>query len=263
MVPVEMTAEPLDDTHLLRFPGLSRFARLAHAVTIRPWNMAPHRGDQADRAIARRKRICDYLGVPFDRLTAPDQIHSHHITTIEDEDVGAGRTGRDGAVRFVDGLITDRADTPILQLSGDCALIVAYDPVGHAVGAVHAGWRGVVAGAAMQLVRRLESEYNCLAADLWIGVAPCAGPERYEIGRDVARIVASLLPDADRFLPHRDGRTYFDMKAAIADQLMAAGARAERIEIAGACTITDPRFYSHRRDGGATGRFALIASLKA
>jgi polyphenol oxidase len=53
-----------------------------------------------------------------------------------------------------------------------------------------------------------------------------------------------------------------DLWESTAHQLKGAGVRA--IEVAGVCTSchTD-RFFSHRAEGGVTGRFALIAGLSA
>lgn len=262
-VTTRLDVEPFDDTALLRFPRLARFDRLIHVVTTRPWNMAPHRGPQRELAIQRRQRLCAHLGVPFERLTAPDQIHSHHVVRVDEPDAGAGRFGRESAVRFVDGLVCNLPDLPLLQLSGDCPLILIYDPVRHTLGTAHASWRGVVAGVAGQLVRRLTAEFGSRPADVWAGIAPCAGAERYEVGPEVRRVARAMLPDADRFFPTHAGKLCFDLKSANADALMAAGIPAEQIEIAAECTLSDARFFSHRREGPDAGRFALVAAIRS
>src|SRR5215470_11477738 len=111
--------ESFEDTQLLRFHSLADRTGLVHAITTKPWNMAPHRGPQSDRALDRRRRLCQHLGLDFDRLTAPDQIHSNHVLRVEPRDVGAGRLGRDDAVPFTDGLVCSLPGVPLLQLSAD------------------------------------------------------------------------------------------------------------------------------------------------
>lgn len=258
---IPLILERLEDGELLRFGGLSRLPGLVHAVTTRPWNMAPHRGPQRELAIARRQRLCKHLGVPFDRLTAPDQIHSHHVVRVEAADVGAGRLGRDGAIRFVDGLVTDMANTPLLQLSGDCPLILVFDARRRALGTGHASWRGTVAGLTSQMVRAMVDEFGSRPADLWAGIAPCAGGERYEVGADVVRVARRLLIDADRVLVESGGKWLFDLKQANLDQLLQAGVPPEHCEVAAECTLADERFFSHRRNGADTGRNALVAAI--
>jgi len=257
-----MNVERFLNAELLRFPGLAGFERLAHAITTKPLNMAPHRHEGCrQQAIDYRRLVCEHLGLSFDRLTAPDQIHSHHVLRVTAADVGAGRVGRETAMRFVDGLVCDLADTPIIQLSGDCPILLIYDPRRHALGTAHASWRGTVAGMATQLVARLSAEFGCNPLDMHAGLAPCAGVERYEVGPEVRRIADALLPDAERFFVTRADRLFFDMKAASAAQLIRSGVPASQIEIAPECTISDPRFFSHRREGPSTGRFGLIAGL--
>ncbi len=250
------------DIQLLRFRSLDEIPGFAHAVTTRPWNMAPHRGPDSEDAVDRRRRVCEALDLQFDRLTAPQQIHSGHVISIRDRDVGSGRFGRDGAIRYVDGLVCDRPGVPVIQLSADCALVVAVDPERRAFGTAHASWRGTVAGIAGALVQRMQADAATDPANIRAAICPCAGPHRYEVGEDVARIVRAMLPDADRLLPENaSGQLCFYIQAANVDQLVRCGVRTERIAVARICTIEDRRFFSHRRDGPDTGRFALIAGF--
>ncbi len=133
-----MIEEHHGELSLLRFERLSAASGLAHAITTRPQNLAPHRGPDRERAIHWRRRVCDILGVPFQNLTSPAQVHSADVLPIEPQDIGRGRDGRDSAVPFVDGLLTDRRGVPLILLSADCPLICAYDPDRPAIGAVHA-----------------------------------------------------------------------------------------------------------------------------
>lgn len=223
--------------------------------------MAPHRGAGADRAVEHRRRVCEMLGVDFDKLTSPAQVHGAEILGVDDADVGRGRFGRPTAVPFVDGLMTDRPGVPLILLSADCPLVLVYDAVRRAFGIVHASWLGTAAGITARLVREMVRCFRCRPADMQAAVAPSAGPGRYEVGLDVLRVFRSRRPDADRFFtPHGD-RFLLDLWAANAAQLEENGVAADRIEVAGLCTISDDRFWSHRRDGADAGRNALIAAL--
>lgn len=249
------------DIRLLMFEGLACEAGLVHAVTTRPRNYAPHHGVGCEEAIRWRQEVCRILGVSYDRLTSPAQVHGADVLAVDDLDIGCGRDGRGSAVANVDGLLTDKPDVPLILMSADCPLVCVWDPRRKAMGAVHASWRGTVAGAAGHLVHRMRAEFGCKAADLLAGICPSAGPCCYEVGRDVLRIARTRLEDADACFIARENRMYFDMWAANRRQLIEAGVRAEHIEIAGICTICDPRFWSHRRDGDAAGRTALFIGL--
>lgn len=256
-----MLSRTIGDLTLLAFDRLAREPGLVHAVTTRPHNYAPHRGLGADTAIANRRRVCEVLGVDFEKLTSPSQVHGGEVLPIEDVDIGRGRDGRDSAIRFVDGLVSDRPGVPLILMSADCPLVCAYDPDRPAVGAVHASWQGTVAGATTQMIRLMARQYGSDPARLLTAIAPSAGPCCYEVGEEVRRIARTKLDDADDFFRPHGQRFLFDLWEANRRQLTVAGVRPANIETAGWCSICDRRFWSHRRDGAHAGRTALFIAL--
>ncbi len=117
----------------------------------------------------------------------------------------------------------------------------------HAVGVVHAGWRGLAGGVLAEGVRAVRE----LGAQgpLWAAIGPGAGGCCYEVGDEVR---AHFAPE------HARGRL-LDLKAAAAAQL--AGLGVEHVHDCGLCTLcAEPGLlFSHRRDGGVTGRQAGVA----
>lgn len=257
-----MISESYDGLMLLKFDGLSRVPGLAHAVTTRPQNYAPHRGLDREAALVHRRRVCEILGLDFDRLTSPAQVHGGEVLPLAECDIGRGRDGRDSALRFVDGLICDRPGVPLILLSADCPLVCAVDPDRRAIGAVHASWQGTVAGATRQMIELLVRTFGSDPARLLTAVAPSAGPCCYEVGDEVRRVARTRLTDADTFFrPHGD-RLIFDLWAANRRQLLDGGVLPGHIEISGICSICDARLWSHRRDGAAAGRTALFIGTR-
>ncbi len=252
-----MIVESHGELTLLRFERLSREPGLAHCVTTKPQNMAPHRGEGCADSIRWRQDICRILNVDYQQLTSPSQVHGADVLRVEDCDIGCGHDGRASAVPNVDGLLTDKPGVPLILMSADCPLICVYDPIKRAVGAVHASWKGTVSRAAEHLVHRMAAECYSSPAQLLAAICPSAGPCCYEVGREVQRLARTRLDHADACFTTREGRLYFDMWQANRNQLIAAGVGPDNIETAGLCTICDPRFWSHRRDGETAGRFAL------
>jgi polyphenol oxidase len=83
-------------------------------------------------------------------------------------------------------------------------------------------------------------------------VGPGIGGCCYEVGPEVAERFADV-PGA------LDGRM-LDLRRVIAARLASAGV--ERIEHLDRCTSCEPeRYFSHRRDGGVTGRQAGLCVL--
>ncbi|MCB9857881.1 MAG: laccase domain-containing protein [Phycisphaerales bacterium] len=254
----------VDDTRLFQFGALNEIPGFHHVVTSKPWNMATHCGPDVSRTLERRRRVCDWAGLPFERLVAADQIHSPHVIRVTCDDAGRGRDGRHTALRFVDGLVCAEHNLPVMQFSADCPLVLLVEPERRVFGTAHASWRGTVAGITTELVRQLECEFDVDPAKLIAAICPCAGPWEYQVGEEVLRIATARLgADAERFFPSVAGLMHFDMRGANLDQLVRAGVCEARIHIAAESTIADDRFYSYRREGADTGRFALVAGFVA
>ena len=256
-----MIVEPLHDGKLLRFGAIAELPGCTHAITVKPWNMACHCGPDAGAAVERRRTVCDALDLPFERLTCAEQVHGCELAVVDVGQAGAGRDGRASAIAGVDGLLTDQPGIGLMLLSADCPLVLVCDPGRPAVGVAHASWRGTVSRISQHLANRMIGELGCKPADLWAGIGPSAGPECYVVGDDVRQQAAASLDDPERYFQQTPGGMTFDLWSANRDQLLAAGLRSERIEVAGISTIRDDRFFSYRREGPETGRFALVAGV--
>jgi hypothetical protein len=103
--------------------------------------------------------------------------------------------------------------------------------------------------------------FGSRAENLVAGLGPAIGPCCYTVGHDVAAAMGYALPDWHLVMTPHEDRWKFDLSAANAQQLAAAGV--QNIEEAHLCTACrQDEFYSHRADNGQTGRFAVVAFLE-
>ena len=203
----------------------------------------------------------------------PQNVTQSHSANIAQ--VPRGYEG--GAFDDVDALITDAKQTPLVILTADCAAVFLYDAHNHAIGLVHAGWRGTVAGIAADAVRRMHAAFGTFPHDIIACIGPSIGPCCYEVGDEVINAVSETLPEyADEVLVEPDmasagsfresvnaGRKHFDLWRANEIMLADVGVPETQIEVARLCTScrTDI-FYSHRAEKGITGRFGGFMMLK-
>jgi YfiH family protein len=152
-----------------------------------------------------------------------------------------------------DAVISDRPGLAACVSVADCVPILLVDPRSGAAAAVHAGWRGTLAGAAAHAVEILAREHGARPGDLLAAIGPSIGPCCYEVSEDLAvRFRDEVGPTAGN---PRGRQSRVDLWLANALVLRKAGLSRERIEILGRCTACDPEsFFSHRRDIGHTGR---------
>ena len=161
----------------------------------------------------------------------------------------ADAVSADGARPQVDGQATNLAGVALVALSADC-LTIAVAGRG-AVAMVHAGWRGLRAGVIAEGVAAVRELGG--AGELAAAIGPGAGPCCYEVGDAVHAAFADYGSHAGQ------GRT-LDLKAIAAQQLRRAGVPI--VHDIGLCTLCSPELlFSHRRDGGVTGRQAGVAWL--
>jgi len=252
---------------LMRFNILKQFDRLTHAVTgkgyrrIKTFNLADHVGPDRENAIGYRRLLCRSLQVPFEKLTVAQQVHQGGVAVVDTSNTGRGADGRASAILGCDGLITALVGVPLMVLSADCPLILIYGPTRNVLAVLHASWRALVDRIVPNAVGLFDEHFNCDRADLFAGISPAAGPCCYEVRDQFCEAIVTQTRFG-RFI-FRDGeKIRFDLRQACRSSLVESGLKPERIEITPYCTICDHRFFSYRRQGSETGRFALIAAIK-
>lgn len=150
-----------------------------------------------------------------------------------------------------DALITDDIGRRIGVRTADCVPILLLDTGKHAVAAVHAGWRGTVAGIAARAVEKMSADFGTKTADVRAAFGPCIRECCYEVGPEVAAQFSALFPE----WPPVQGKQHLDLAEANRRHLAAAGIPSAHIFDAGLCTAClGEHFFSYRREPQNPGR---------
>jgi purine-nucleoside/S-methyl-5'-thioadenosine phosphorylase / adenosine deaminase len=184
------------------------------------------------------------LGRPLSYIR---QVHGTHVRRVSTPT----RPGPE--VKEADGQATTSAELAVMVMVADCLPIALAG--GGAVAMLHGGWRGLAGGIVEEGVRAVrELSPDAPDGPLAAAIGPGAGVCCYEVGEEVHEAFAGDGPDVRR------GRN-LDLKRIARRRLERAGV--EVVHDIGLCTICgDPSLlFSHRRDGGITGRQAGIAWL--
>jgi YfiH family protein len=202
--------------------------------------------------------IAEDLGVPTANLFRVEQVHGSTVH-IANRTASRSMYGLN-MLPPGDAIITDQPDCALFGLSADCPIILVADPITGAIGVAHSGWRGVVVNIAGELVDAMRQAYGVNPHDLRVYLSPSAGACCYEVSQDVLDHVGNAVPDPIRIeAPASNSRPHLDLSEAIGQQLRQSGVRLSLGGTAGICTICSPdRFFSYRRDGAGTGRFAGV-----
>ena len=201
-------------------------------------NPATHVNDDPNAVGENRAIIKQLLDLPSEPVWL-DQIHSN-IVVQADQPVTAS----------ADASFTAQSGIVCAVLTADCLPLVFCSKDGEKVAAVHAGWKGLLAGIITNTVKALETN------DLLVWLAPAIGAEKFEVGAEVRELFVGKNPDfAAAFRPYGE-KWLADIYQLARIELNSL----DIIDIYGGefCTVSDSsRFYSYRRDH-TTGRMATL-----
>jgi YfiH family protein len=211
------------------------------------------RGDDPANVDENRGRIGAALG---GRGSDPVEwicLQQVHGARVYPSDVAGPTAGRPAPE--ADAAVSAESDAVLSVLTADCAPVALVAP--GVVGAVHAGWRGVLAGvleaAVAEIRRRSDGPITAV-------LGPCIHPECYEFSdADLEPIAARLGPEVAG--ETAGGQLALDLPVAVALALTEAGV--DDITDIGVCTACSPDHFSHRRDGSVHGVTGLQTMLVA
>jgi purine-nucleoside/S-methyl-5'-thioadenosine phosphorylase / adenosine deaminase len=200
--------------------------------------------DDPASVVQNRTRLCAAVAADPDGATMAWQRHGATVTRARPRGIVTPGTVYD----HCDGLWSDEPGRAMLLLTADCIPIALARSDGQkpAVGILHAGWRGLLAGLVGTGVRALG--VRGLAAAIGPSIGPCC----YEVGEEVAKPFREAFGDD----VVRGGK--LDLWTSAERALRAAGCtHVDRFDMCTSCEAN--RFFSHRRDHGKTGRQGVIA----
>lgn len=250
----------------------SEFLRSPHAFSTRlegvsynehtkSLNLAFGRGDEDEIVLKNLEIFANEVGFDSKNVVSVPQIHSDTIFKVGKTDCGKGYFIRDG-ISGGDGYFTGEKGVVLGIKTADCVPILFEAEKGGeiiAVGAVHAGWRGTVAGIAPKCVKLLCENYEIQSDQIRAVIGPCIHKCCYEVGEDLRREVENNLGKtfAERFVTPKNGeksKFLCDLVGMNRELLLAMGMRSENIDIIDYCTCCHPElFFSHRYSGGVRG----------
>lgn len=220
------------------------------------FNLRDGLGDDPRAVSANRARLQAIVGRPTQLLSQVHGVAVHVLQTL---------SAPDAPLPQADAVVTC-SDTLACEIQvADCLPVLFADRAGRAVGAAHAGWRGLAGGvleATLAEVTRLAQapadEIEC-----WLG--PCIGPDRFEVGADVLQAFGAT-PEAPGtcFRADRPQKWLADLPGLARRRLAAAGVRhlSGNDGSAAWCTLGDPRRYFSYRHAPRTGRMAALVWLR-
>lgn len=220
-------------------------------------NLGLHTGDDPAHVAENRRRLLSFAGTQAAWL---EQVHGDTIVRAE-------QVLTEPAPMRADASVTAEPGVACVVMVADCLPVLLCDEEGRAVGAAHAGWRGLAAGIVEKTARRVADLAERDASGLHAYLGPAIGPQAFEVGDEVREAFLAAAEPAERdatanaFVARADtrGKHWADLYALARLRLARLGVT--RVTGGEYCTVAArDRFYSYRRDR-VTGRMAAMIWL--
>ncbi|MDF2963646.1 MAG: multicopper polyphenol oxidase [Paenibacillus sp.] len=236
-------------------------------------NCGLHVQDTPGDVISNRLRLAEALHAQGNDCTYAEQVHGNEVEVITKEHAGAGFHSREDAIQSRDAFITDNTGMFLHALFADCVPLYFYDPVHRAVGLAHAGWKGTVLQIAKKTIEAMQREYGSQPEKITAAIGPSIQSCCYEVDEVVLCKVREVMADlaivndddigvSQIYMDLSDGKYKLSLQQLNRQIMIKAGIVPAHIEISSLCTScrTD-LFFSHRKEGGKTGRMAAWIGL--
>ena len=167
-----------------------------------------------------------------ERMATTKQIHGNRTIVVTDE------SRRD---EEADGMITDEIGLTLAIRAADCQIFGVYEPRMHVAGVLHAGWRGLLAGAIPAFISAFSRAHRVSPAELLV----VAGPS---LCQQCAQFTDPLKELRDIDPKFFDGQ-HVNLQGIADDQLFSLGIAKDHFERHQDCTRCNPQTYrSYRSD---------------
>ncbi len=203
-------------------------------------NSALHVGDNQTQVLKNRQIIKNMLQLPAEPCWL-QQVHGNKIVCADNHH----------AVPVADGSFSEQPGVVCVVQTADCLPVLMASADGQKIAAIHAGWRGLLAGI-LNKACDIMTDKHCA---VWLG--PAIGPECFEVGEEVRQaFVQKSVEFSPAFKQKSESKWLADIYQLA--RISLAQSDVENIYGGQFCTVTDAsRFYSYRRDG-QTGRMATL-----
>lgn len=212
-------------------------------------NLSGATGDAAHDVRGNRRAVASSLGFDPERAVVLDQVHGADVVVVGPEGGATAFLGSLDGLAPADACVCEHPGVALFAMGADCPGVLLWANDGSCVAAVHAGWRGLVAGVVDAAVAAMRRDPADIRAVIGPGVRPCCYPVDAAMRATMAERFGQSVVEGEAV----------DLAGAARVALVRCGVRTESVGAVAACTSCDSRrFHSYRRDGRTSGRHAGI-----
>ena len=221
-------------------------------------NLSENTTDSKANIYANRALVLDALDISSQKVFFPNQQHTNNVVFI-DKKADFDRLSYEP----VDAVITNLKGFGIGILTADCSPILAYESESGFILAIHAGWKGALAGVCENSLNSLK-DLGVDIKKISVAIGPTISTNFYEVKVDFVDSFVKTDPSFENFFIKKNENYFFDLVLFIESRFNLFGVY--DIDNLSLCTYENPElFFSNRRAYHNSerdfGRMASIISL--
>lgn len=259
-----MPFHQLDIIRYFTFESLDEL-KIRNAIFTRKGGVSPHPwaslnvgglvGDDPTRVKKNKELALQAMGLSMESTFDVWQIHGDQVICTE-----APRQ-KNQDIRKGDAILTDKPGVVLFMRFADCVPILLYDPFRKVVGMIHMGWKGIINGIIPTTINVMRNKYRTTPSDVIAAIGPSICIYHYEVGEEIVDQIKGIFPRCiQEVVSSNLEKPHLDLTKSAFFLLEQNGVT--KIEKSNLCTACDlENWYSHRAEGGITGRFGALISI--
>lgn len=278
-----ITFDNLEQTGIIRQGFSTRLGGVSKGE-FASMNLSFARNDDPVAVMENYRRFTAVMDCTPDDVVASHQTHTTNVHRVSSADKGKGVT-REKDYSDIDGLITDESGILLACFFADCVPLYFVDPVHHAIGLSHSGWRGTVGRMGQKTLDSMSHSFETRPEDVQAAIGPSICQSCYEVSEEVAVAFAKQFTpsrqlaveylqryqqevteaEIDNCLLQDKGNGKYQLNLWYANYcvMREAGIPTEQIAVTDICTCCNPQFlFSHRASHGRRGNLGAFLMLK-
>ena len=178
------------------------------------------------------------------------QVHGTHVVVL-DQPPHSQAFGEQAG----DALVTNQLNIALVVRTADCVPILVADVKRRVIAAIHAGWRGTLAGVVSKTLSVLRTQFGSQPETLRVAIGPSIGACCYEVDTPVIQLLRETVSSWTDCVEEVDAnKAMLNLKKVVARQVSMFGVSDTHLTQADLCTRCRPDlFYSYRREGRVEG----------
>ena len=259
-----------DECEYLQFRRLLEYESVVkHAYGLKPANYMTDRVTEEVfmESVNNYKKLCNAIGVDYNRLIKPLQMHTNEVKVIEvlEDEMSI----EDEKYANIDGLVTDKNGVVLASTNADCILLLFFDPVKKVIANVHSGWKGTFQKIAVNAVKKMVDEFGSNPKDIICCICPSIRKCHFVVEKEVKDMCENIfsytnqIDEIIEYVGKKDGVDKWVIDTVLINKIMLkdCGLLQENIIDSGICSVCNSdRVHSYRVEGKRYGLSSAIIS---